>query len=149
MGVTAASIEESVMNFKGYTHQINNYNEIYNLNKYMLDVNNSEGNRLHTTNETLKSAVLKARQNYMSMDREQQMTKLKSRIMYLSILTLCIVFVLIGLLMLNILNFFIVAVAISIILIVYLMLAFIWMIANSDRRNTNWNQFYWPQMNRK
>lgn len=149
MGVTAKNIDNSVTNFKGYTHQINNYNEIYNLNKYMYDVNSSEEGRLNTTNETLKSAVLKARQNYLSMDREQQLAKFKSRLLYLSILTLCIVFVLIGLLMSNLLNIFIVSVAITIILIIYLVVSFVWMLANTDRRNTNWNQYYWPQMNKK
>ena len=52
------------------TNQLNNYNEIYNMNKNASDVNQSEVQRLQSFDESLKSKVMKLKQEYLLKDHD-------------------------------------------------------------------------------
>ena len=141
------SLETKLASFKNNTHQVNNYNEIYNLNSYLKNVNQSEKSKLDRTNETLKGSILKAKQDYLIADRQVQFTSFKNTLLYLSIITLCLVLIVVGLQSMKIIpNIQLSATLITIILLIYLFIAFFMMLNNSNRRNTNWNQFYWSEM---
>lgn len=74
------------------THQLNNYNEIYNMNKYVSNVNNGELTRLSSFNENIKSKVLKLKQDYMLYDVSMKTTSFWTGILYFTIVMTCLVF---------------------------------------------------------
>ena len=136
----------NINTFKDNTHQMNTYNEVANLNYYVLSVNKQEEARLDRTNDTLKSAILKARQDYMINERRVELARFKSKVLYFSIIVLCITFLLIGLQMMQKLPSAIAGIIISVVLVLYFIIVFLWILNNSERRNVNWNQYYWPEM---
>jgi len=148
--ISLDTLDTKLSGFKSNTHQVNNYNEIYNLNVYLKKVNEAEYTKLNRTNETLKGSILKAKQDYMIADRIVQFSRFKNNLLYLSIVTLCLVMIVVGLQVMKLIpQASIAATIITIILILYLIVTFFLMLNNSNRRNTNWNQFYWSEMDKK
>lgn len=146
---TELTLNNNVGTYKDNTHQINNYNEIANLNRYLLAVNTQEGNRLARTEDTLKSAILKARQQYLLSERAIELGNFKAKILYLSIVVLCTMLIVIGLQLLKKIPVPVSSIIITVLLLVYLFIIVMWMLNNKERRNINWNQYYWPNMRPK
>jgi hypothetical protein len=134
------------------THQLNNYNEIYNMNKYVSNVNSSEMQRLAGFNENLKSKVLKLKQDYMLYDVSMKKFHFWTNILYFTIVMTCLVFFAIA--------FhtkgapeggFTISKTIVIIIICGLALFYIAVVIFSlsayvRRRKQFYNQFYWKPM---
>lgn len=146
---SAATLLSNINTYKDNTHQMNNYNEIQAVNAYILQVNTQEKARLARTNDTLKSAILKERQRFMINERELQMGAFKCNVLILSTVILCFVFITVGLQLMQKLPSFISSAIIGILLLFYLFVTVMWMLNNKERRNINWNQYYWPNMEKK
>ena len=59
------NIETEKSKFKNITHELNNYNEIFNLNTYMLTTGNKDRTRLEKTNEIMKGKIMKYKQEFI------------------------------------------------------------------------------------
>lgn len=135
--------------YKDNTHQMNNYNEIKAVNAYILQVNTQEKARLARTNETFKSAILKERQKFMLNERTIEMGAFRCKVLILSIVVLCLVFIAVGLQLMKKIPSAISGIIISILLVFYLFITILWMLNNKERRNLNWNQYYWPNIEKR
>lgn len=144
-----STLQNNINQFRNSTLDMNNYNEIYNLNSYVYNINVQEKTRLAKTNDTLKSSITKARQDYMLADRQIQSGSFKANAICMSIVTMCSMFLLVGLNMLGKLPSFLLYLLISVILVIYLIVILLSMMNNRERRNVNWNQFYWSAIERK
>lgn len=75
------------------THQLNNYNEIYNVNFYLKNMNSLEYERLERANENLKAKVLKMKQEYMLLDYGKHENNMRANIMYTTLIVASIIFI--------------------------------------------------------
>jgi hypothetical protein len=139
----------TVNNYRDRTHELNTYNEIANLNNYLNLTNKQEVTRLTRTNDSLKSSILKARQQYMINDRNYELIRFKCKVLYFSIIVLCIVFLIVGLQLLGMFPSSLGGIIIILLLAMYFIIVLLWMFNNSERRNINWNQYYWPDIEKK
>ena len=77
------------------TNQLNNYNEIYNMNKYVSDVNKSELSKISSFNDSLNTQNLKLKQQYLLKDYAINNRKFWINIMLFTIImsgiALCII----------------------------------------------------------
>lgn len=155
MGIATLAIETEKTNFKDLTHQLNNYNELFNLNAYMASQNNTEGNRLAKTNETLKSQVLRMKQLFLSNDYQQHLYRMKTNIVLGTVIAFAIMFVIVGLHMKKtvfsrsatpVVSRNTMFIGVSVAAIVYFMFVIAMVRRNAQRRKLNWGQFYWQNM---
>lgn len=130
------------------THQLNNYNEIYNVNFYLNNMNSLEEERLRTTNENIKAKILKMKQEYMLMDYGVHENKMRSRIMYTTIIVSSVIFILFTMFYTDKfeLSQGTVVMASCAILVVYFLLVLFILKANAKRRKYAWDQYYWQAM---
>lgn len=146
MGIATLAIETEKTNFKDLTHQLNNYNEIFNLNSYLAEQGKSEEIRLMKTNETLKSQVLQMKQTYLGHEYKKNFLDMKSNIVFLTIVTFALMFVLVGLHMKQKLATNWMFVGIGVLAVVYLILVISIVRRNAQRRKLNWSQYYWQNI---
>lgn len=147
--IAIAGLDNSLKEFRDSTHEITNYNEIDQLNDYLLRVNTNEASRLNRTNDTLKGSIIKAKQDYMMADRTVNLLKFKSGLLYLSLVVMCIVLMIVGMQLMKtgpFANAVVSGTIITIVLTLYLFITLFYMFNNSSRKNTNWNQYYWQSM---
>ena len=76
------SLQSNKILYLDLTHKLNDYNEIYNLNTYLDGANSTELERLSYTNETLKTRLLKLKQEYLLEDRGVKAYTFRSNILY-------------------------------------------------------------------
>lgn len=141
-----STMNDKVSLFKQTTHQMNTYNEIYNVNTYLQKITLTERSRLNRTNDTLSSAIIKTKQDYMMNERVIEFTNFRLKLVYISIIFLCIILILTGLQLMKILSALMTGPVIAFLLILYLIITVSLMMGNKDRKQLNWNQYYWPEM---
>lgn len=150
MGITAIpELDKEIVNFQDLTHQLSNYNEIYNLNLYLQNQATDELNRLQATNESLKSQVLKMKQEYLSMDYHKNLNMLKSNIMIMSMLAFAIMFIIVGLHLKGTIPRNIMFIALGVAVVLYLVAVLAMVMSNNRRRRSNWTQFYWESLEKQ
>lgn len=131
------------------THQLNNYNEIYNVNFYLKNLNTLEYDRLDRANQNIKSKIMKMKQEYMLLDYGVHENKMRSKIMVTTLVLLSIIFVLLALFYQNRMSLnmaVMITVALS---MVYFGVVIFILISNSKRRRYAWEQYYWNDMKKK
>ena len=131
------------------THQLNNYNEIYNVNFYLDNLNSVEQDKLDRTNNNIKSKILRMKQEYMLLDYSEKENKMRANIMYWTIIISSILFVLGSLYSLNKLSQNMLILYGLLILIVYFCLILFFLYRQSKRRKYAYNQYYWSEMKKK
>jgi hypothetical protein len=140
------NIENEKTIFKDLTHQLNNYNEIFNLNLYLQNSGIQERNRLSKTNETLKSKIMKLKQQYVLEEWKKSYMQLKINLVYYAIIIISVILIFVGLYLNKAVSLG-VAIGVTIALSVFFILSVILIVkANSNRRNLFWDQFYWSPM---
>lgn len=131
------------------THQLNNYNEIYNVNFYLKNLNTLEYDRLDRANQNIKSKIMKMKQEYMLLDYSTHENKMRARIMVTTMILLSVVFILLALYYQNKMDLnmaVMITVALS---VVYFGIVIFILVANSKRRKYAWDQYYWSDMKKK
>lgn len=147
MSVTAIpELDKEITNFQDMTHQLNNYNEIHSLNTYLNNQSTDELARMNTTNEALKSRILKLRQYYMTLDYKKNLNKMKADIMLISVIGFAFMFIVAGLHMKGTIprNFMFIGLGVVTLLYVIVILSIVQ--TNAQRRKSNWTQFYWQSI---
>ena len=89
--MAADSLQSNKILYLDLTHKLNDYNEIYNLNTYLDGANSTELERLSYTNETLKTRLLKLKQEYLLEDSGVKAYTFRSNILYFTAIILSIV----------------------------------------------------------
>lgn len=149
MGIATLAIDTEKTNFKDLTHQLNNYNEIFNLNAYLAGQGQTEGTRLLKTNETLKSQVLRMKQMYLANDYQQNLYQMKTNIMLTTIIAFALMFILAGIHMKDVIPRNIMFIGIGVVAVVYLLMVISIVRRNAQRRKMNWSQYYWQNIEEK
>lgn len=132
--------------FLDLTHQLNNYNEIFNLNMYLKNNGTEEQSRLFRMNESLKSKMLQAKQEYVMQDYAISRKALECKILYFAIIVTAIVLILTGLFLRQNLTLVIFGAVSAGLIIVYIIGVVFAVKNNSDRKKTSWDQYYWMPM---
>jgi magnesium-transporting ATPase (P-type) len=131
------------------THQLNNYNEIYNVNFYLKNMNSLEYERLERANENLKAKVLKMKQEYMLLDYSRHESNMRANIMYTTLLVACIIFILCALFYQEKIQKNVMIMIITGLAVIYFAIIIFILMANSKRRKYAWDQYYWNEMKKK
>lgn len=134
------------------THQLNNYNEIYNMNKYVSNVNNGELTRLSSFNENIKSKVLKLKQDYMLYDVSMKTISFWTGILYFTLVMTCLVFFAIAFHSREVpegaftISKTIVIIIICALALVYIVIVIFSLSRYVKRRKYFYDQYYWKSM---
>lgn len=132
--------------FIGLTHELNNYNEIFNLNAYMTNSGNQERIKLEKTNEILKGQNMKMKQEFILQDWTISYMSLKNNLMYFSICVVSIILIVAGLFLKEVISQTIAVVATAVISLLFILIVVIVVKNNSDRRNVLWDHYYFGPM---
>lgn len=128
------------------THQLNNYNEIYNVNFYLDNLNTVEYDKLERANNNIKGKVLRMKQEYMTLEYSENENKTRSNIMYSSIIVTSILFILGAMFIKKLITTNkLVMISLSIIIVYFGILLFV-LYNQANRRKYAWNQYYWSEI---
>lgn len=149
IATTKQTLDDNKDSYLDLTHQLNNYNEIYNVNFYLKNMNTLEHDRLNIANQNIKAKILKMKQEYMLQDYGVHENKMRTYIIEATTVITCIIFMIIAMFYQGKLDHTM-AIMISIgILIVYLIIVIFLLKANSKRRKYAWDQYYWSEYKKK
>jgi hypothetical protein len=145
----AEEMNTEILKFKNTTHQMNNFNEIYNLNVYLKNSSTQDIERLHSSNETLKSRVIKAKQEYVLQDRMINFMGLKNGLMYYTLVITCIILLVVGFFLREMFSMNIMIIIVTVIIAIFIVSVVFITKSHSDRRNIIWDQYYWKPMKKE
>lgn len=131
------------------SHQLNNYNEIYNVNFYLNNLNNVEKDKLDMTNNNIKAKVLRMKQEYMTLDYSSNENKTRANIIYWTIIVASVLFIMGGMYVDNKLAQSMLITIMIIAIIVYFCTVLFILYNQTNRRKYAWDQYYWGQMKNK
>jgi uncharacterized membrane protein len=144
-----SSLTDHVSKYVGLTHRLNDYNEIYNTNKYI-------GTELKKADKEMNSVTRKLKNKiHISKQKSQMYEYQRNRLKFLKSLFLVSCFVIIDLLVLVAANLsgliptklFYILIGVSV--AIYLFIVYMLVYANSFRSHTDWNKFYWSSVNQE
>lgn len=147
--LTIDNLSTEVSKFKDLTHQLNNYNEIYNLNIYLQNNGNKEKDRLMSTNETLKSKIMRLRQEYILMDRKKAFMAFKNNLVYYSIVIIALMLLIVGFYLNQAITLNIAVAAVIVIAVFFILSVVLVVKVNSDRKVLLWDHYYFGPMENK
>lgn len=150
MPVNITTQEENLTSNKNaymdLTHQLNNYNEVYNVNFYLNNLNSVELDRLQTFENNIRAKVLKMKQEYLLMDYAINEHRLRSNIIYIGLVVMAIVFLIASFYSSGSMKGSLAFTIIFVIILLYMLVALFFIYANSHRRRYAWEQYYWSEM---
>jgi len=136
-------IESNKNQYLDTTHKLNDYNEIYNLNTYLLRSNTQELDKLEGTNNLLKTRILKMKQEYMLFERDQRMYGFRRNLLYLSTLVVSGLLVVAALFVQGTLQSKMAVIICAGVGIVYLIILVLMVLYNSRRTTYSYDHIYW------
>lgn len=143
------TLDDNKDKYLDLTHQLNNYNEIYNVNFYLKNMNTLESDRLDRANQNIKVKILKMKQEYMLLDYSVHQNRMRSNIMYTTLIIAAIIFIICTLFYQGKLEKnTAIMICIGIIVVYFLIVLFI-LKANAKRRKYAWDQYYWNEFKKK
>ncbi len=143
------TINQSKRDYIHLTHQLNNYNEIYNLNKYLDKVQNVEMNTLDTMGNRVKSQSLKLRQEYMLKEFGVNEYIMRNNLMYFTLIVVCVIVAICSLIAKQNIKTQTGILIIGGLSLVWAFIMYAVIKINSNRRKYAWNQFYWMSMDKR
>jgi hypothetical protein len=138
-----SSLDDKVGNYVEITHKLNDYNEIYNTNKYIDNELTREKSRMNDLIQKLKNKI------YISKQKSQMYEYNANRLKFnKGFFLFCCSFVinllaLAAALLANTISYTKFYVSIAIITIIYISIIVVLLYANSYRTHTDWNKFHW------
>ena len=150
----ALPLEYNKNNYLDITNQLNNYNEIYNMNKYAESVNKIEYEHISTLDSNLKTKLYKLKQEYFLIDYANHNKKFWTDILYFSLCMTCVTFIVIAIFNSSFIKnneafkskkdmlFYI---AISVLAGIYLVVIFVALAKKVMRRKYAWDQYYYKK----
>lgn len=124
------------------THQLNDYNEINNLNEYLLSMNNIEFDQLTTYNDVIRSKLLKLKQQYMLTDTSNYDYKMKTNITLYTIIVTAILLSAVAQFSLKKISGKMLTFICLFVGIIYCIVTLYIIYKNINRRKYDWNTYY-------
>jgi len=143
------SLETNKIKFLDLTHKLNDYNEIYSVNNYLQGAYGQELDRLNTTNNDLKTQLLRMKQEYMTNDSGIYVYKFRISILYVTIFIVCIVLMITTLFAQNKLSSRMLLIIVLAIIVIYFIIVLVMIKMNNERRYYAYNQYYWNTITNK
>lgn len=143
------SFETNKIKYLDLTHKLNDYNEIYNVNSYIQENNNMELDRLNSSNNTIKTRILRMKQEYLLNDQSIKEFNFRKNILYFTIVIICIILSIVALYVQDKINIKLTMIACGSISIIYLFILMFVINANVNRRSYAYNQYYWNQIQKQ
>jgi hypothetical protein len=139
-------INATKADFIDLTHQLNNYNEIYNLNVYLQKMHNVELDQLSSKDQKMKTTSLKYKQKYFLTDYAVKRYGVLINLMYFTIVVLCSIIIISALFMLNKMERTSLFTYTVLILLLWAFVLIIVVKVNADRRRYAYDQYYWSEV---
>ncbi len=137
-------LKSSKIKYLDSTNKLNNYNEIYNLNNHLLSTHNQELDSLVTANNQIKTKLMKMKQDYLLQEYAIHEYNMYSNILSFSILIACVaIFFVARATVENQRKLIYICGGLA---VFYLIVVFIVLASNINRRKYAWNQWYWNPM---
>lgn len=153
MSVDFASIDTALNNnrttYLDLTHQLNNYNEIYNLNFYLKNMNTLELDKMNKANQNIRAKVLRMKQEYLLMDYGIHEHKMRANILYTTLVVATVIFCVTAFFVKGSMDKNTVIMISIVIGVLYLVIMLFILSANAKRRKYAWDQYYWSEMKKK
>lgn len=143
------SFETNKIKYLDLTHKLNDYNEIYNVNSYIQENNNMELDRLNSSNNTIKTRILRMKQEYLLNDQSIKEFNFRKNILYFTIVIICIILSIVALYVQDKINIKLTMIASGSISIIYLFILIFVINVNVNRRSYAYNQYYWNQIQKQ
>ena len=143
-GSILPSINYNQVRYKDNTNQLNNFNEIYNMNTYVSNINKNEIDRINDYNRTLNTRILQLKQDYLLKEYRVHNYQFWYNVMYFTIVMSGIALAIMAFYLTNkeAMSFTIVLVILGVLSVFYLIVLLYVLSIKIIRRNTSWNQFY-------
>jgi hypothetical protein len=131
------------------THKLNDYNEIYNVNSYLQGANSQDLQRLAGVNDTLRTRILRLKQEYMLYDHGINEFGFRINIVYFTGVIVCIVLFMAALFQQDRLSGRLALTISTGLFVVYCLIVLLVVKSNADRRKYSYHQYYWKQVEKK
>lgn len=141
-----SELEKKKNDYIDLTHQLNNYNEIYNLNVYLQKLHSVELDQITSTDQQMKTASLKTKQQYLLLDYAIKDMQIRINIMYFTLIMVCFILILSGLFILNRIGRKTLTVVIGVLLLIWALIVYVVSKVNSNRRKYAFDQYYWKNI---
>jgi len=128
------------------THELNNYNEIYNLNIYLQKMHNVELDKLSSTDQRMRTMSLKSKQTYFLTDYAIKEYAMRCNLMYFTLVVVCGIVIVVSLFFLNRLSKQTMTVVVSVVLIAWAIIIYAVVKVNANRRKLAYDQYYWKNI---
>jgi hypothetical protein len=131
------------------THKLNDYNEIYNVNKHIDKSTDEEMGRLLSIHNSLKIKILKLKQQYLLFEHSLHTYRFRCNIIYFTFIVTSALLLIIGYYYENKISNMWTFILFTVTSLIYCILVLIFIKNNSNRRSYAYNQYYWKNMERK
>lgn len=147
--MSTSSLENNKVMYLDLTHKLNDYNEIYNMNTYVQNTNTQELDRLNTTNNTLKTRILRLKQEYLLTESGKRQWAFRTNLMMFTGIVTGLVVILLTMYSSDKLAVRPLVISCLVILVIYLLIVIYLVVANTERRNYAYDQYYWNPVNQQ
>lgn len=136
------SVKSDTDLYTSYTHKLNDYNELYNANNQLKNVNRNELDKMSTFSNNVDNRLHILKQNYLLSEAGVNQYNLRIKILIITIIVLSILVSLAsysfeGKIQTKTMINIVIGTVIGWLLIIYIVVKI-----NSSRRNDSWQQYY-------
>lgn len=136
-------ITTSVNTYMMNTHNMNDYNEIYNVNNYLDEKTTLEKQRLQHIYDRLNSHLLGIKQEYLLRRFDINHYKSKINILLSALFLVCILLILVILFTDDKIGHKLLLVVIVVTVVFFSFIVYLISSSNTYREKTNWDMYYW------
>jgi RsiW-degrading membrane proteinase PrsW (M82 family) len=123
------------------THKLNDYNEIWNLNQHLIDVNTVEERKLNEFNDMIVTKLMKMKQQYMLTDYAINETAMYTKVMMFTIIIAAFLLVIVSKTQpegkKQLISICVGAAVFYLIVLMFILKS------SANRRSYSWSQWYW------
>lgn len=146
---TQADIQNSLNSFDRRTYLLNDYNEVYNVNKHLQETSSYEREKLENILDRLRSTLLRIKQEYLLKKYSVSEYSLKNNILHATIVIVCILLALFIYYVQDKLGPKLLSIIVSITIVVFVLIVYLIIKSSSFRVETNWDMYYWGPVVKK
>jgi len=140
--VFPAEYYDEKKNFVLWTHKLNDYNEIYSLNKYLDGANGKELDKMSKYSNNIRSKLQSLKQSYFGFDYGIHNVDMRINIAILTTFVVCLCLTTVAS---KIMGTNVTVIVTMTILSVYLLFLILYLKSQSRRDRTNWSAWNFPQ----
>lgn len=142
----SGSLKQQMDRYIDISHRLNDYNEIYNTNKYIESNLDSEKSKMSHLNRQLKTKIFGAKQTAQMYEYERDKLSFYKRLFFVTAFVVIDFLVITGFHMGGAISGKLFYTLMGGLATLYVVIVSILLYANSFRTHTDWNKFYWASM---